>query len=153
MPFRAAMTDIASASEMTTPPAFAAYLAAIDAKLVQAAPDGCDASLDGPEWVAVRRAFAGNVPAETIAAQLVAVREMTNYQTPGPNDWPDIAFQLTLSNKLARIDSRLRSIEAHNERIANYVQGLPSREDYDALVAENESIREQLRALSLQRVA
>jgi len=35
------------------------------------------------------------------------------------------------------------------DRVANYVQSLPTREDYDALVLENNYLRENVRALTL----
>lgn len=44
----------------------------------------------------------------------------------------------------------LSRLSAQVDRIANTVQGMPTREDYDALVLENVHLRDQLRSLTLR---
>lgn len=49
--------------------------------------------------------------------------------------------------KLTQITAELR---LHNDRIANYVQGLPTRQEYDALHADVLALRDLVRAAGLR---
>jgi hypothetical protein len=140
------MTDIASAADMAETSPFHRYLAEIDVILAKAAPDGCDASFDGPEWVAVRKAYANKVPAEKIAFQLVQAREWLDYQSADTND--PLLIALRMSDALSQRDSRIGSLERQAERIANYLQGQPTREQYDALHHDFLMLSDQVKALS-----
>lgn len=147
MGFRDDMTHAASRGEMFGDPAELAWLAEVDATIAPFTPDGYDASLDGAEWVLAKRAYHEKRNPKLFGMQLVHLRGWVD----DAND--SLALALRVSIALAGVEKRVAALAAQQDRTANVVQGLPNRDDYDALVAENEQLRQQVRALSLQRVA
>lgn len=156
------LDGIASADEMRSTPdqqRFARYLHAVDAILAQFAPDGYDASLDGPEWVIVRKAYANQMTAEHLGHTLVQLRGLGGIASESPVSFgnSDLEVALKLSNRLATFARQIRDVQAHTDRIANFMQGQPTREDYDALLADHARVCERVSALesvlSLKAVA
>lgn len=61
----------------------------------------------------------------------------------------DRALELsgTIALTTTELTKRSAALAEQTDRIANYVQALPTRDDFDALIAENESLRQRLDAI------
>lgn len=148
MPFRDVdLQDIASADEMDDGHAYRSWLAVLDATIAPFTPDGYDASLDSEEWVIVDRAYKAKRDAKLIGMQIVHRRGWAD----DANDSLMVALRTSVA--LSSLEKRVDALAKQCDRIANFVQALPQREEHQAVVADIHTLQEQMRGLSLRRSA
>ncbi len=137
--------------------AIEAYFQIVDRILVDAAPEGYDASLDANEWRLLHDARRRGLPAEDVGRQIATLREWMDHRDASevvrdPNSLLQIALRMSL--EVVAVRKEIATVKAgfagQFDRTNNYVQGLPNRDDFDALHADVETLRGMIRAAGVK---
>lgn len=89
--------------------------------------------------------------AANVDEQFIAITTQLADELDDPNN--ALAVALRASNEIAKLTGRIRVAEETIHRLANELQARPTQQQYDAIHAELNHLRDDIRALSLKRAS
>jgi hypothetical protein len=106
---------------------------------------------DGSVVVKFRGGHLATLGAADTDEQFVPVVPQLADEIEDPNN--ALAVALRASNKIAKLEGRIRQLEEALKRQADAILGMPTRADYDAIAADIHQLQQDYRALRLSRAS